>query len=85
MPLKSIINAFKIDLKSIPMDSHRWKIDSHRWDYRLEIDGDPWDLNRGNDSTFHSKISHDLQFSSDQERKGIEKGTKILLFYLSTF
>ncbi len=29
------------------MDSHRWKIDSHRWYYRLKIDGDPWDLNRG--------------------------------------
>ena len=60
MPLKSIINAFKIafpwipldkksifiDLHAILMDSHPWKIDSRRWDYRLTIDGDPWTSTR---------------------------------------
>ncbi len=36
LSLKSTTNVFKIDLKSILMDSHRWK-----------IDGDPWNLNPG--------------------------------------
>ena len=36
LSLKSITNVFKIDLKSILMDSHRWN-----------IDGDPWNLNPG--------------------------------------
>ena len=47
MPLKTIINVFKIDLESILMDPYQWKIDSRRWDYRWKIYADPWELNPG--------------------------------------
>ena len=50
MPLKSIINGFKIDLKSIPVHSHRPPCRSHGFpsiENPWKIDEDPWDFNPG--------------------------------------